>query len=237
MESSKIGNHILRQFDLELEDIRNKTLAMGGLVQQQLKLAMEAYQKGDSDLAGLVIQREKQVDDYEIAIDKECSQVLAMRQPEAFDLRMLISVIKTIAELERIGDYAEEIANMAIHTAELEKKIHSYDDVRHLYKLVRKILDGALDAFASMSVEGVRSVCQQEDLIGREYMIIIRQLGSLMMEKPDNIDHTLKVLSIVRAIERIGQHAVNICENVIYMVKGKDVRHLSYEEMKREMED
>lgn len=237
MESSKIGKHILKEYDVELESIRNKTLAMGGLVQQQLKFAMKAYKNGDKELAGLVIQQEKQVDDYEIIIDNECTQILALRQPEAIDLRILISVIKTIAELERIGDYAEEIANMAIQTADIEKKLNSYDDVRHLYKLVKNILDGALSAFEGISIEGVREVCQQEDLLGREYMIIIRQLGSFMMERPDNIEHTLKVLSIVRAIERIGQHAVNICENVIYMIKGKDVRHLSYEERKREIED
>ena len=121
MESSKIGKHILKEYDVELESIRNKTLAMGGLVQQQLKFAMKAYKNGDKELAGLVIQQEKQVDDYEIIIDNECTQILALRQPEAIDLRILISVIKTIAELERIGDYAEEIANMAIQTADIEK--------------------------------------------------------------------------------------------------------------------
>lgn len=235
MESSKLGNHISHQFDVELEDIRIKVLAMGGLVKQQVKFAMRAFKNGDSELAGLVVQQEQQVDANEIAIDKECTQMLALRQPEAIDLRMLIAFIKTIAELERIGDYAEEIANMSMHTIDIEKNKKSYFEVRHLYKSVKNMLDGALSALASFNTDGILSVSQQEDLINREYMIIIRQLGSQMVENPDNIIHTLNVLQIVRAIERIGQHAVNICENIIYIVKGKDVRHLSYEDMKREI--
>ncbi|MGR9036085.1 MAG: phosphate signaling complex protein PhoU [Gammaproteobacteria bacterium] len=235
MESSKIGNHISHQFDVELEDIRIKVLAMGGLVMQQLKLAMKAFKNGDRELAGLVIQQEQQVDDYEVSIDKECTQILALRQPEAIDLRMLIALIKTVAELERIGDYAEEIANMSLSAIDIEKNRKSYYEVRHLYKSVKNMLNGALSALESFNTDSILSVSRQEEMINREYMIIIRQLGSQMMENPDNIEHTLNVLSIVRAVERVGQHSVNICENIIYIVKGKDVRHLSYEELKREI--
>jgi phosphate transport system protein len=235
METSKIGHHISRQFNEELEDIRNKVLAMGGLVEQQFEFAVQAFINGDSELAEQVIRQDKQVDDYEIAIDEECVQILALRQPTAFDLRLLIVVIKTITELERIGDLSERIANMAIHLDDIEKKHEAYHEVQHLCDLVKNMLHGALDAFARMNVDDILAITGQDDNVDREYVSILRQLVAQMMEDPRNVKRTLNVLWTVRAIERIGDHAVNICEHVIYMVKGKDVRHLSPEEMERKV--
>lgn len=235
METNKIGHHISRQFNEELEDIRNKVLAMGGLVEQQIEFAIQAFIKGDIELAEQVIQQDKQVDNFEIAIDEECIQILALRQPTAFDLRLLIVVVKTISELERIGDMAERIANMAIHLDDIEKKYEGYHEVQHLANLVKDMLHGALDAFARMNIENILSITGQDDNVDREYVSIVRQLVAQMMEDPRNVKRALNVLWTVRAIERIGDHAVNICEHVIYMVKGKDVRHLSPEEMERKV--
>jgi phosphate transport system protein len=237
METNKIGHHISRQFNEELEEIRNKVLAMGGLVEQQFEFAVQAFINGDIELAEQVIQQDKQVDDFEIAIDEECIQILALRQPTAFDLRLLIVVIKTITELERIGDLAERIANMAIHLDDIEKKYEAYHEVQHLCDLVKEMLHGALDAFARMNIDDILAITGQDDNVDREYVSIIRQLVAQMMEDPRNVKRTLNVLWTVRAIERIGDHAVNICEYVIYMVKGKDVRHLSPEEMERKVRE
>jgi phosphate transport system protein len=235
METSKIGHHISRQFNEELEDIRNKVLAMGGLVEQQIELAVLAFINGDTELAEKVIQQDKQVDDYEIAIDEECIQILALRQPTAFDLRLLIVVVKTITELERIGDLAERIAHMAIHLEDIEKKYEQYHEVNHLGNIVKEMLHGALDAFARMNIDDILEITRQDANVDREYVSIIRQLVAQMMEDPRNVKRTLNVLWTARAIERIGDHAVNICEYVIYMVKGKDVRHLSQEEVERKV--
>jgi phosphate transport system protein len=231
MEANKIGHHISRQYNQELEDIRNKVLAMGGLVEQQIELAMQAFMSGDTELAEQVIQQDKQVDEYELAIDQECIQTLALRQPTASDLRLLIVVIKTITELERIGDLAERIASMAIHLEDIEKKYEGFYEVQHLAEFVKDMLHGALDAFARMNIDDILEITGQDDNVDREYVSIIRQLVAQMMEDPRNVKRTLNVLWTARAIERIGDHAVNICEYVIYMVKGKDVRHLSPEEM------
>ncbi|MGR8933734.1 MAG: phosphate signaling complex protein PhoU, partial [Gammaproteobacteria bacterium] len=235
METNKIGHHISRQFNEELEDIRNKVLAMGGLVEQQIEFAIQAFIEGDSELAEHVIQQEKQVDDFEVAIDEECIQILALRQPTAFDLRLLIVVIKTITELERIGDLSERIANMAIHLDDIEKKYEGYHEVQHLGDLVKDMLHGALDAFARLNVDNILSITGQDDNVDREYVSIVRQLVAQMMEDTRNVKRALNILWTVRAIERIGDHAVNICEHVIYMVQGKDVRHLSPEEMERKV--
>lgn len=165
-------------------------------------------------------------------IDRECLQILARRQPAAFDLRLLIAVIKSITELERIGDQAERIARSAIHLEDIEGgSREDYYELKHLADLVRDMLHGALDSFARMNVDQVVYITEQDENVNREYISIIRQLISQMMEDPRNIKRTINVLWAVRALERIGDHACNICEYVIYMVKGEDVRHISQEEL------
>ncbi|MGJ0492305.1 phosphate signaling complex protein PhoU [Methylobacter sp.] len=236
MDNSKIGQHISGQFNKELEDIRNNVLTMGGLVEQQIEKAVEAFMTGDMEMAELVIKQDNQVDALEMLIDQECMQILALRQPAAFDLRLLITVIKTINELERVGDMAERIAEMAIRLSDADGNKHEqYYELQHMADLVRDMLHGALDAFARMNIENVTAITGRDEDVDREYGSIIRQLITRMMEDPRNITRTLDVLWTARALERIGDHSVNICENVIYMVKGEDVRHMTQAELEKKI--
>lgn len=235
MDNSKIGHHISEQFNKELEDIRNKVLMMGGLVEQQIELAIEAFTTNNEELAELVIKQDNQVDDLEMAIDLECTQILALRQPAAFDLRLLLTVIKVINELEIIGDLAERVAKMAIQLSDTEGKKDQYHELQHMTDLVKDMLHGALDAFARMSIDDITEITGRDDHVDREYDSILRQLITHMMEDPRNITRTLNVLWTVRAIERIGDHACYICEHLIFMIKGEAVRHLSQSELEEKL--
>jgi phosphate transport system protein len=238
MDNSKIGHHISGQFNKELEDVRNKVLTMGGLVEQQIELAVTAFSTGDVEMAELVIKQDNQVDALEIAIDQECMQILALRQPAAFDLRLLITVIKVVNELERVGDMAERVAEMAIQLSSADNKQHvQYFELEHMAELAQEMLHGALDVFARMNIEDVTIITGLDANVDREYGSIIRQLITRMMEDPRNITRMLDVLWIARSLERIGDHACNICEHLIYMVKGEDVRHLTQEELERKMKE
>ena len=232
MENTKIGHHISERFNVELEDIRNKVLMMGGLVERQIELAIEAYTTGNMELAEQVIKQDNEVDELEIQIDHECTQILALRQPTAFDLRLLITVIKIIHEIERVGDKAERIAEMAIKLAGAENKLSHYE-LEHMAVLVKGMLHDALDAFARMTLDDVPAITALDINVDREYDSIMRQLITRMMEDPRNITRTLDVLWTVRALERIGDHACYICEHIVYMIKGEDVRHLSQEELEK----
>ncbi len=232
MDNSKIGHHISEQFNKELEDIRNKVLVMGGLVERQIELAIEAYTTGNMELAEQVIKQDNDVDLLEIAIDQECTQILALRQPTAFDLRLLIAVIKIIHEIERVGDKAERIAEMAIQLANSEIRI-SHHELEHMAQLVKGMMHDALDSFARMTVEDVPAITALDINVDREYDSILRQLITRMMEDPRNITRTLDILWTVRALERIGDHACYICEHLVYMIKGEDVRHLGQEELEK----
>ena len=235
MDNSKIGHHISEQFNKELEDIRNKVLTMGGFVEQQIELAIEAFITGDVELAETVIKQDNQVDALETAIDTECTQILALRQPAAFDLRLLLTVIKIINELEIIGDLAERIAKMAIQVSDTDGKKDQYHELQHMSDIVKEMLNGALDAFARMSIENITDITGCDDDVDREYSSIIRQLITHMMEDPRNITRTLNVLWTVRAVERIGDHACYICEHLIFMIKGEAVRHLSQSELEEKL--
>ena len=225
METNKIGQHISHQFDKELEDIRNRVLIMGGLVEQQIELAITSFSTGDLDLAEQVIKQDNQVNAMESSIDHECIQIIALRQPTAFDLRMLISVIKILTEIERVGDNAKKIAQMAIHLNSDSERGDSYYELQHIAEMIKAMLHQALDAFARMDVDGVLELDDQDNNVNREYKGIVRQLMTLMMEDPRNISRSLDVLWAARALERIGDHACNIGEYVVYMMKGEDVRH------------
>jgi phosphate transport system protein len=235
VDNSKIGHHISEQFNEELEDIRNKVLTMGGLVEQQIELAIQAFTTGDAELAELVIKQDNQVDALEMAIDIECTQILALRQPAAFDLRLLLTVIKVINELEIIGDLAERIAKTAIQLSDTETKKDQYHELQHMTDLVKDMLHGALDAFARMCIDDITEITGRDENVDREYASIIRQLITHMMEDPRNITRTLNVLWTVRAVERIGDHACYICEHLIFMIKGETVRHLSQAELEEKI--
>jgi len=230
MDNSKIGHHISEQFNKELEDVRNKVLAMGGLVEQQLELAIEALITGNIEQAEFVIGQDNQIDTLEVAIELECTQILALRQPTAFDLRLLLAVIKIVHELERIGNKAKRIAEMAVklssHTNAMPKH-----DMDRMVELVKAMLDNALDAFARMSIEEIPAITERDQKVDREYENIVRLLITHMMEDPRNITRFLDVMTTVRALERVGDHSRYICEHVVFMIKGENVRHLTQEEL------
>jgi phosphate transport system protein len=235
MDNSKISHHISENFNKELEDIRYKVLAMGGLVEEQIELAVKALTSGDMELAELVIKQDNQIDELEMAIDAECTQIIALRQPAAFDLRLLLTVLRVINELERVGDLAERIAKLAIQLSSNEGKSDNYHELSHMADLVKEMLHNSLDSFARMSIEGITEITRQDEQVDREYSSIIRQLITQMMEDPRNITRALDMLWTVRALERIGDHACYICEHLIYMVKGEDVRHLTQAELEQKM--
>ena len=232
MDNITIGHHISERFNSELEDIRNKVLMMGGLVERQIEQAIEAYTTGNMELAEQVIKQDNDVDALEVAIDMECTQILALRQPTAFDLRLLITVIKIIHEIERVGDKAERIAEMAIKLSGIENKNYHYE-LEHMGILIKGMMHDALDSFARMTVDEVPTITARDINVDREYDSIMRQLITRMMEDPRNITRTLDVLWTVRALERIGDHACYICEHLVYMIQGEDVRHLSQEELEK----
>ena len=237
MDNTNIGHHISGQFNKELEDIRNHVLTMGGMVEEQIELAIKAFTTTDLELAERVIKQDNQIDALEIALDRECMQILALRQPTAFDLRLLLTVLKIINELERVGDLAEHIAKMAIYLSDMEgnKNDHPYYEIQHMADLVKSMLHDALDAFARMTIEQVPAITGKDENVDREYASILRQQITYMMEDPRNITRTLNVLWTVRSLERIGDHACNICEHLVYMIKGEDVRHISHAELERKL--
>jgi len=233
MDNNKIKQHISRQFNEEMEDIRNKVLAMGGLVEQQVDLATKAFMSYDMESAETVVQQDQLVNELEKSIDHECTEIMARRQPAAFDLRMLIATIKIITDLERIGDEAARIARMTMRLEGSDYYQDKYYEIEHLLELVKDMLNGALDAYARTDVDEVVEITAQDAKVDREYTSITRQLITQMMENPRNITRALDMLWTARALERIGDHACNVCEHVIYMVKGKDVRHVSREELEK----
>jgi phosphate transport system protein len=236
MDNTNIGHHISEQFNKELEDIRNHVLTMGGLVEEQIELAIKAFITSDLELAEQVIKDDNQIDDMEMALDRECTQIMALRQPTAFDLRLLVTVLKIINELERVGDLAEHIAKMAIYRTDIEGyKNGPYHEIQHMAELVKTMLHDALDSFARMNVEHVPEITGKDENVDREYASIIRQQITYMMEDPRNITRTLNVLWTLRSLERIGDHACNICEHLVYMIKGVDVRHISQAELEKKV--
>jgi phosphate transport system protein len=231
MDNTIINQHISKQFNKEMEDIRNKVLTMGGLVEQQVELATQAFMSCDMESAEKVIQQDHLVNALEKDIDHECTEIMAKRQPAAFDLRMLIATIKISTDLERIGDEAARIAKMTMRLEGADYYQDKYYEIEHLLELVKEMLNGSLDAYARTDTEEVIAITAQDSKVDREYTSITRQLITQMMEDPRNITRALDMLWTARALERIGDHSCNVCEHVIYMVKGKDVRHLSREEM------
>jgi len=236
MDKNDLGKHISQQFNSELEDVRNRVLTMGGLVEQQLADAIRALVERDKELGGQVISNDYQVNEMEVSIDEECTQIIAKRQPTASDLRLVMAVIKTITDLERIGDEAERFAKMVMkHTNEQAASRH-FGSIEVMGEKVRHMLHGALDAFARMDVDAATQTWLKDSKIDKQYETITRELITYMMEDPRAIPWALDVLWAARALERIGDRSSNICEYVIYLVKGKDVRHTTSEQMKLESE-
>ncbi|MFP5409493.1 MAG: phosphate signaling complex protein PhoU [Gammaproteobacteria bacterium] len=228
--------HTYKQFDAELEAVRANVLKMGGLVEEQIVNAVEALISGNMDLADRVDAADHSVNALEVAIDEDCTQIIARRQPTASDLRMVMMVVKTITDLERIGDEAAKIARMAklIHKAE-RISLPRFNEVKYMADLVLDMLRKALDGFARLDATKAVDIARQDQSVDEEFRLNLRHLITYMMEDPRTISVFIDILFVTKAIERMGDHAKNMSEYVVYMVKGKDVRHTSLEEMEREV--
>ena len=228
--------HTSKQFDAELEAVRARVLQMGGLVESQIRLAVETLSSGDVAQMNRIIADDHRVNAMEVEIDENCNQIIARRQPAAGDLRMVMTVIKTITDLERIGDEAEKIARMAKLLSQKERLIlPRYTEIKHAAELALDMLRKSLDAFARLDLSCAAQVVRQDELVDEEFRTIMRYLITFMMEDPRTISTALEILFIAKAIERIGDHAKNMSEYVVYMVKGRDVRHVTVEEIEREI--
>jgi len=219
------GQHISRQFNIELEELKNHMLEMGGRVEKQLSDALEAVAHTDSALGQKVRDGDDDIDQLEVKIDEECNRILARRQPAASDLRLVLGIIKTVRDLERIGDEASKIATLAIKLSEEGESPKGYVEFKHIAEMVSKMVHMSLDAFARYDVDTALTVAQEDANVDMEYGSAMRSMVTYMMEDPRSITRVLNVMWSLRAMERIGDHAKNICEHVIYLVKGMDVRH------------
>jgi phosphate transport system protein len=237
MESADLSHHISRRFNEDLEHIRARVLAMGGLVESLLTKSIAAVAEGDSTLGKSVATDDLAVNAMEVAIDEECSRILATRAPAAGDLRLIVAIIKTITDLERIGDEGEKIGNIASRLAAMERPENKYREVKHMGRLVLEMVHDALDAFARLDAHAAVEVARRDRSVDEEYESIQRQAITFMMEDPRSIRRALDVMWMVRALERVGDHAKNICEYVIYMVHGKDVRHTRLEDVERTLHE
>ncbi|HYW05080.1 MAG TPA: phosphate signaling complex protein PhoU [Gammaproteobacteria bacterium] len=233
MDKLHLTHHISQQFNEELEDLRNRVLTMGGVVEHQIAEATRALVEANGRLGEEIARSDYRVNGMEVAIDEEATRILARRQPAASDLRLIISIIKTITDLERIGDEAEKIARLAAQLAEIDRPAHGYAELEHLAGTVRKMLHDALDAFARLDAEAALRVARTDDRVDHMYESIVRQSITFMMEDPRTIRRALDTMWCARALERIGDHASNICEYVIFLVGGKDVRHTTIEQMEQ----
>lgn len=227
--------HISQQYNVELEEVRSHLLAMGGLVEKQVSDAVRAVIDADAGLARQVRTIDDQIDIMERGVDEECLRILARRQPAASDLRLIISISKSVIDLERIGDEASKIARRAIELTEDGEAPRGYVEVRHIGEQVRKMVHQALDAFARFDAELALSVAQYDKLIDREYKSALRELATYMMEDPRSISRVLSIIWVLRSLERVGDHARNIAELVIYLVQGTDVRHMGLKRMAEEV--
>ncbi len=229
--------HTSKQFDAELETVRSRVLQMGGLVEEQIVDAVEALIVGKLELADEVIAKDLEVNAMEVEIDEGCAHIIARRQPTAGDLRMVMTVIKTITDLERIGDEAEKIARMSKLIYQSDRlSAPRFTEIKIMSGIVLEMLRKSLDAFARLDLAAAVQVPRQDMEVDEAFRSALRHLITFMMEDPRTISTSLEVLFAAKAIERIGDHAKNMSEYVVYMVKGKDVRHTSLEEIEREIE-
>jgi len=231
-EEIKVGGHISRQFDAELEEIRSRVLKMGGLVESQLDKTLEALREGSGDQIVDVDKLDDKVNKLEMIIDEECTQILAKRQPAAGDLRLIIATTKSVRDLERIGDEAERVANMVAHAYDNDASTKSFKGLLSLGEHVKDLLHSTLNTYARMDSRSAVKNMRLDQAIDEEYSRVVVRLMNRMKKDPDNISESLDVMWAARSLERIGDHCINICENVIYQVEGADVRHIEIDRVK-----
>ena len=236
MSTEGLSHHISSRYNTDLERLRSSVLEMGGLVERQLTQAIGGITEPDARVMVRVAQEELRVNQLERSIDEDCSRILATRGPTASDLRLIITILKTITDLERIGDEGEKVAAIAARLALRERPNNRYRELRNLGEVVIDMVHDTLDAFARFDTKLALEVLRRDRTVDEEYEAIHRQNITFMMEDPRSIRRALDVMWVVRSLERIGDHAKNICEYLIYLVLGKDVRHTKIEEIEKELQ-
>ncbi|MHA7879806.1 MAG: phosphate signaling complex protein PhoU [Saccharospirillum sp.] len=227
----QFDKHTSAQYNAELEAARKDLMQMGGLVEQQVEDAVNALTEMDTDLARKVMNTDDSVNEMEIDIDEECARILARRHPAASDLRFIIAVTKAVNDLERMGDEAAKIARHTLELADAGASATHVIDINMIGDQVRLMVQQSLDAFARLDADTALNVLQQDKVVDDEYGAAIRALISDMSQDPASINRALGVMWSLRSLERIGDHARNVAESVIYLVKGKDVRHKKVEQV------
>lgn len=229
------SHHISQQFNIELEEIKSSMLEMGGLVEKQMSDAIAALISADSELGGLVRANDKIVNAMEVAIDEACNRILARRQPAASDLRLVLGIIKAVNDLERIGDEAAKIARLAIELSSQGDSSKGYVEIRHIGERVRYMINMALDAFARYDADAAIAVAKEDINVDMEYGSAMREMITYMIEDPRSITRVLNIIWALRSLERVGDHAKNIGEHVVYMVMGRDIRHTGIAKMEKQL--
>jgi phosphate transport system protein len=237
MDKSSITDHISSQFNQELAGLFGRVLEMCRLVQEQMRDASRALRNGDLELGRRVAASDFRINALEVQTDEECTRIIARRQPTAKDLRFIMAMIKTVTDLERMGDEAERIAQMAVRLGPSREPQRLFPELRQLSHHVQQMLGDALHALERLDTQAAAAVVRQDLTVDQEYEGLLRRLMTHMMEDPRSIPRALNVLWAARSLERIGDRARNICEYIIYLVKGKDVRHTSLEDLEREASD
>lgn len=236
MSTEGLTHHISSRYNEDLERLRASVLEMGGLVERQLLQAVGGITEPDARLIVRVAQEELRVNQLERLIDEDCSRILATRGPAASDLRLVITILKIITDLERIGDEGAKIAAIGSRLASRERPHSRYRELRNLGELVIGMVHDTLDAFARLDTDLAMAVLRRDRTVDEEYEAIHRQNITFMMEDPRLIRRALDVMWVVRSLERVGDHAKNICEYLIYLVLGKDVRHIKLDEIEKELQ-
>jgi len=231
-----VNEHTLKQFDADLEAIRTLVLNMGGLVEQQLLRAINSIKSGDEEVTREALVDEDRINNMEMEIDQLCSQIISRRQPAAIDLRLIMTFLKTANDLERIGDEAKKVTakGQEVHDSARVTVAHLHE-LTWVSQMARQMVQKALDALARLDVKAAAEVLAEDEKVDAEFVSIVRQMASYMMEDPRTISICIEIVLIAKAIERIGDHAKNICEYVVHAVKGKDVRHASLAEIQQEI--
>lgn len=229
MTVEDFGQHRAGPLNEDVERIRNSVLAMGGLVEEQFDRAIRALSDADSVLGLQVARDDDKVNNLEVSIDKECSRILTTGTPTPGDLRLILALVKSITDLERIGDEAKKIGVLSARLAAVERPTTNYRELRNLARHVKHMIRGALDSLARLDDRGALEVVKSDEIVDEEYETIYRQGITFMMEDPRAIRRLMDLMWMARALERIGDHAKNICEYVIYVVHGKDIRHTGLE--------
>ena len=225
------SDHTSKQFNNELETLRQHFLTMGGVVELQVQNAVQALIDSNGSLAEDVKENDSMVNELDGIIDQECNRILAKRQPTAGDLRMVLAISKAVNELERMGDEAKKIARLTLKLIDEGESPRGYVEINRIGQMVSRMIHDTLDAYARLDIDAAIVVMKQDHTVDQEYKTALRSLVTYMMEDPRSISRVLNVIWVLRSLERIGDHSRNVCQHLVFMVKGIDVRHVSVDEV------